>query len=298
MPQSIGGSLGVDAGLRVPRLGWLLLFLLSYAGIVGPITAVVLHRFRRAELAWVVIPAVAVVFTAGTWAIAQGLRSSTGLAHAEIVELSPAGARSTAFLGVAARGRTDLRVSAGASSWSAQQHSSGDGSVRSRVVIGATGPEAALRLSAGQFAVAQLTGSSDVDGGLDVTASSDRDGEASGTVRNPGSVALEEVVVFIGNAGATVGRLEPGETREWTMTANLAGRDPFDIIESRVWPEASGQGPLDPDSVVNYPAWMASGAAPLAIVPSRAAPVDSHHQPLRSGLVEARASTAAEPQRM
>ena len=44
-------------GLRVPRLGWLLLFLLAYAAIVGPITAVVLGRARRTELAWIVIPA-------------------------------------------------------------------------------------------------------------------------------------------------------------------------------------------------------------------------------------------------
>lgn len=262
MPQSIGGTLGVDAGLRVPRLGWLLLFLLAYAAIVGPITAIVLGRARRAELAWVVIPAVAVVFTAGTWGIAQGLRSSTGLAHAEIVELSPAGARSTAFLGVAARGRNDLRVGAAAGTWSAHQHSSGDGTVRGRIGIGTTGPEAALRLSAGQFAVARLTGPSAVEGGLEVTATSERDGQAAGQVRNTGSVPLEEVVVFIGDSGTRVGRLEPGETQDWAMEARAGGdpqRFPLDVVDGRLWPEASGNpGPLDPDSAVNYPAWMAA----------------------------------------
>lgn len=260
MPQSVGGALGVDAGLRVPRLGWLLAFLVVYAGIVGPITAIVLGRAGRAELAWVVIPAVALVFTAGTWGIAKGLRSSTGLAHAEIIELSPAGARSTAFLGVAARGRTDIRVSAGPGTWSAHQHSSGDGAVRSRIAIGASGPEATLRLSAGQFAVAQLTGPSNVDGGLEVTASSERDGEAAGAVRNTGSVALEEVVVFIGNAGTTIGRLEPGEEQDWSMRAAAGGgaqRFPFDLVDGRLWSRASGtDGPTDPESIVNYPAWI------------------------------------------
>lgn len=262
MPQSIGGALGVDAGLRVPRLGWLLLFLLAYAAIVGPITAVVLGRAKRAELAWVVIPAVAVVFTAGTWGIAQGLRSSTGLAHAEIVELSPAGARSTAFLGVAARGRNDLRIGAGAGTWSASQHSSGDGTVRSRTSIGAGGPEATLRLSAGQFAVARLTGPSAVEGGLEVTATSERDSQAAGQVRNTGSVPLEEVAVFIGTGGTKIGRLEPGEAQDWTMGAGGGGdprQFPFDLVDGRLWSGASGNaGPIEPDSVVNYPAWIAA----------------------------------------
>lgn len=267
MPQSVGGSLGADAGLRVPRLGWLLLFLLAYALVVGPITAVVLNRSGRAELAWVVIPAVAVVFTAGTWAIAQGLRSSAGVAHATVVEVSPAGARSSTFVGVAARGRTDARVSMDGPTWTARQLNSGNGmaSGTGRAVVGDSGPEAVLRLAAGQFAVAQLTSPAPDVGGLEVTATSAADERAAGTIRNAGDRRLEEVVVFVGSTAAEVGALAPGEARPWTIDGGGAfdHNMMFELVDAHVWEDASGvRGRFDGDSPVNYPAW--AGATPLS----------------------------------
>lgn len=268
MPQSVGGSLGADAGLRVPRLGWLLLFLLAYAVIVGPITAIVLNRSGRAELAWVVIPAVAIVFTAGTWAIAQGLRSSAGLAHAAIVETSPAGARSSTFVGIAARGRTDARLSIAEGTWTARQFNGGDGGFGAgigRTAVGGSGPEAVLRLAAGQFAVAQLTGPAPDVGTLEVTADSSADGQASGLVRNATEVRLEEVAVFVGSTATEVGALEPGEERPWRIegAAGLDRNLMFELVDARTWEQASGvRGGFDDDSPVNYPAWV--GGTPLS----------------------------------
>lgn len=265
-PVSTGSALANDAGLRVPRLGWLLLFLIAYAAIVGPLTAIVLGRVRRTELAWVVIPAVALVFTAGTWAVAKGLRASTGTAYAEVVESSPAGARATTFVGIAARGRTNTSVTSAGRTWTARQHSSGNGPSSANIALGPNGPEASLRLASGQFGVVNVAGPTDELPGLEVTASSGSDGEASGSIVNASGGPLDDVVVFVGTRATQLGRLGAGEERTWTIIGGEGprdGRDPFRLIDASVWDEASGMGrPIDADSAVNYPAWIES--TPLA----------------------------------
>ena len=275
MPQSVGTSLASDAGLRVPKLGWLLVFLVLYTLIVGPIVGFGLNRAGRAELAWVVIPAVAIVFTAGTWAVGQGIRTSTTIAHGTVVESTPVGGITTSYVGIATRGRTDVLVGSEAGdTWGARQTNSGFESTASRTEVGSSGPAAKLRLAAGQFAVARVVAPGRAtDGGLEIRATSAADGRATGTVRNASSARLEEVAIFIGASATALGSLDPGEERAWAIDETggrgRAGggfdprRDPFNPVESRVWPGASGmQGPIDDDSPVNYAAW--SAATPLA----------------------------------
>lgn len=269
MPQSVGTSLASDAGLRVPKLGWLLVFLMLYTLIVGPVVGVVLNRSGRAELAWVVVPAVAIVFTAGTWAVGQGIRTTTSIAHGTVVESSPAGAMTTSFVGIAARGRNDILVgSDSGDTWSARQTNAGFESTASRTELGSNGPAAMLRLAAGQFAVATVVAPGRAaDGGLVVHATSDADGRATGTVRNTSGAPLDEVAVFIGSTGTTLGSLAAGEERAWAVDAQRFGRrgdrDPFDAVDARIWQSASGAfGAVDNESAVNYAAWSAS--TPLA----------------------------------
>ena len=63
MGDSVANSLAGDAGLRLPRLTILLGFLGLYIVVVGPITALVLRRRRRPEMAWVAVPTLALLFT-------------------------------------------------------------------------------------------------------------------------------------------------------------------------------------------------------------------------------------------
>ncbi|MDP9387078.1 MAG: hypothetical protein M3Q48_03930, partial [Actinomycetota bacterium] len=260
-PGSIGDALAVDAGLRVPAIGGLLAFLVVYVVVVGPVTAVVLRRRRRSELAWVVIPVIAVVFTAGSYVGAEELRQDTKLAHGTALEFDALGVKATTFVGVAARGRQTTEVSfpgawtASASPSTVLSRFSGQLFATSAEVT-RRGPAARLDLGAGQFGVASGVGAPPARGGLEVTATSSGDGQAEGTVRNRMPYALEDAAVSVGSAGTSVGRLEPGEERPWAVAAAAGGEHGVVPPEFRVWSSSVGGldtvgrfGPVAPDSV-------------------------------------------------
>lgn len=54
-------------GLRLPSAGQLLLFLLLYIAVIGPINFIILRRINRRELAWVTVPVLVLLFTAATF---------------------------------------------------------------------------------------------------------------------------------------------------------------------------------------------------------------------------------------
>jgi hypothetical protein len=270
--EPVGNALANDAGLRVPELGWLLVFLLAYVVVVGPLTALVLGRLGRAELAWVVIPVVAVVFTAGSWAGAHSLRGGTRLAHGTVVELSPAGAIATTFVGVAAR--SEQRAGVGFDEgWTAGRNPTGFERAPAPSVVETTskGPVARLALDAGGFGVARGEGPVEPGGALDLEAVSEVDGRARGKVRNRLSFPLEQVAVFVAGGGTLVGSLAAGEEREWVVAgANRGGGFDAEPVEAELWRDAAGRfGPPDPDHIVNFPLW---GSAPESSDPSLRSP--------------------------
>ncbi|HEX7166359.1 MAG TPA: hypothetical protein VF230_05190 [Acidimicrobiales bacterium] len=241
--RTVSGSVAEDAGLRVPDLGWLLVFLLGYTAVVGPIVAIVLNRAGRAELAWVVIPLVAILFTAGSYVGARSLRASTRLAHASVIEVDESGARATTYVGVSARRRHQSTVSL-ETTWSASRNSSdfrGTGS--SQVELTERGPAGDLRLAAGEFAVSTLRGPVDLDGGLQLTASSDADGAATGSIENTMTIALEDVVVTVGDRATSIGRLDPGQSQAWSIgpqSVRAVAFEPMDLPETQLWGERGG----------------------------------------------------------
>jgi len=200
--RSVGDSLALEAGLRVPLIGPLIGFLLVYVFVVGPVTAIVLQKRDRAELAWVAIPLVALLFTGGAYLGARALRHGTELAHATILESSEAGAVATTFAGIAARGAADPRIefqrawsatASPASDRASAQGQTGDASV----VITPRGPAVQLSLRAGEFGVAKGLGPSSATGGLVVTARAELvvADRLTGTVRNTSEHDLEEVAM-------------------------------------------------------------------------------------------------------
>lgn len=54
-------------GLRLPSAGQLLLFLILYIAVIGPINFIILRRINRRELAWVTVPILVLLFTAATF---------------------------------------------------------------------------------------------------------------------------------------------------------------------------------------------------------------------------------------
>lgn len=65
-------------GMRLPSVLQLILFLLLYTVIIGPINFLVLRRLKRRELAWITIPALVLLFSLATFL--TGFRSRGNLA--------------------------------------------------------------------------------------------------------------------------------------------------------------------------------------------------------------------------
>ena len=215
---SVASSLASEAGLRAPRLGWLVGFLVVYVVAVGPLLFLAVRRRRRPELAWVAVPLVALLFSTGSYVVGRNLRTATQLVHGTVLSTGPSGPVATSYLGVFSRGGETARIGFDAG-WSTLPVA-GDGfaAAVSGVSVTPDGPDARIPLDAGQFGMVAGRGPAPGAGSLEVTASTGAGGRVTGTVRNPTAFTLEEVAVFAGADGALVGTMGPGEQRDWTVT--------------------------------------------------------------------------------
>lgn len=227
-------TLASEAGLRTPRLGWLVGFLVVYVLVAGPVVFLAARRLGRPELAWVAVPLVAVLFSTGSYVVGSNVRKATQLVHGTILSTATAGATAVSYVGVFSRRGEAARVGF-PTGWSALPLA-GDipGPARPNgISLTADGPDARVALDAGQFGLVAATGPAPNTGGLEVTASAGAGGGVTGTVRNGTPFVLDDVAVLAGGDGAMVGRLAPGETRDWTVAHPTAvGTGPADF---RLW---------------------------------------------------------------
>ena len=145
----LSATIARDAGLHTARLGWLIGFLVAYVVLVGPIAFLVLKRLHRPLLLWLVVPALAVVFTGAGWGAGRSLRKDASSAHSTVVEQSPIGAKATTWLGSVANGggTVDLALPVG---WMSHAQSQFNGSiVNQRQSTMAKGPVAGITLAPG-----------------------------------------------------------------------------------------------------------------------------------------------------
>lgn len=258
----LDGALATDAGLSIPRLGWLVGFLAVYVLVAVPLTLTILRRRGRGELGWVVLPLVALVFTAASYGAGREARGGTTTAHATVVHITDGGALATTSVGVVSPdgGRVEVGYPR---RWAPAGRSMSFGGPPTKLAatIGPDGVSISQELDVGQFGVHRASGPIGLEGRLEVTATASGATTIEGTVRNTLPFALEEVAVLQDQSAATVGRLEPGQERQWTLEV-VTGADPFPGAAGRAWPEASGfNGMPDLESVVAFPLWNEFEAA-------------------------------------
>ncbi|HVF13905.1 MAG TPA: hypothetical protein VM942_04855, partial [Acidimicrobiales bacterium] len=253
----VGHSLADEAGLRVPRLGWLVAFLVVYVLFAGPVVFLVVRRRGQPELAWIAVPVVAVMFTAGSYVGGRGLRDTTRQVDTSIVATGVSGSTATTWLGVFSAGGHTSRLRFGPGWMPAGADADFGATTLSSLAITPDGVEGSLPLDAGQFGVVPSSGPAGGEGSLEVSAVTVAAGEASGRVKNSTSFTLDDVAVFVGTGELLVGRLGPGEEREWRMIDTdldfffEGGGGPSGF---RVWGGADGFSP-EPGSVADFSLW-------------------------------------------
>jgi hypothetical protein len=230
-------TLAKASGIDVPSIGLAVGIILGYIAIVGPLLYAVLRLRRRLTLAWVAVPAISLL-TAGL-VVVTGNRLRTGVRPlaAGVIETWPGGGRAMVNLLVASRdgGEAGADLPAGWTLLRGEDFGSGQ-MVQELTDDGST---ALAGLDPGQATMLSVSGPTTLPAdsqGLVVTAWSEQDGQAAGTVRNDLTLPLTDVAVFVGNSAVLVGDLAAGQEAPWTAR----GTDRFELapLFPQVWGDA------------------------------------------------------------
>ena len=261
--ESLSDSLARDAGLDALDLPWLAAFVVVYIALCGPVAYFAL-RGRR-NLGWLVVPGLAIVFTAAAFVVGSDLRSGTTTSHGTVLEVGSAGVRATTVVGAVSRSGADGEATFPAG-WTVAPLDSSALGIDSGGPIAITttpdGSQASIPLAAGDFGVARGSGPvpAAAEGGeaLVTVEATSEDGTVTGTVTNNSDLHLERVGVFLGRSGTQIDDIAPGGSETFTIQGGgeFSRGDPYAPAEAQVWPAESGYGiELDPrrnaESIVN-----------------------------------------------
>ncbi len=212
--------------LALPPVGGLLILLVGYIALIGPINYLVLRRIDRREWAWVTMPALIVVFAAGAFAYGAFLRGSDILLHEVAIVRGAPGASegvAQAYYGIFSpnRGTYQVRVPGGAllsAPINGDFFGSPDGTASVLDILqGDPSSVRDLAVAIGGFRV--LRAESQVEApALDVSIRL-QDGKLVGDVRNDSSRTIEATAVVIGSTVVQLGDIPAGETRSIAPTA-------------------------------------------------------------------------------
>ena len=242
IPRRSGGSVRISddsqivtavsnlPSLALPPTGGLLLLLVGYIALIGPLNYLVLRRLDRREWAWFTMPILIVAFALGAYAFGSALRGSSIIVNeVGIVRGAPDATEGSAqvYLGVfsPARGTYQLAVPGGAL---LSSPISGDvfGRAGSGLDVLQGDPPGASRvrdLSVGFGSLRTIRAESaaavpKIHAELNLV-----NGVLTGFVRNDSTVTLEKPAVVLGSNVAVLPDLAPGAQAQVNLTVTAPG---------------------------------------------------------------------------
>ena len=204
--------------LALPPIGGLILILLVYILLIGPINYFVLVRLDRREWAWFTMPALVVVFAVGAYGFGAALRGSAVVVNeVAIVRGAPGTTDGTAqvYLGVFSPTREVYQVSVpGGALLSAPLGGDFFGTTGTANTLDVLqGDPARVRdLGVGFSSLRAIRAETAVKVPLIETDLRLEDGRLKGTVKNASQQRLERPAVVLGQTVVTLDDLEPGAT--------------------------------------------------------------------------------------
>jgi len=231
------GRLFSDGNATAPVVPWLAGFIVVYVLVVGPVNGMVLARFRRRELAWVTVPLITAIFTAGAFVGATGASPLQSVGASLTWWVDGVG---NDVVAIGVRGPTEgaHRIVLPGSGWSVQP----------MVDIGRTAtlvPGNGRQIVEMDLAALQLGGTiasrpTSAQAPLHVDAVARPEG-IEVTVQNTSTQPVEQVLLRAATARTRLGTLAPGESRTATVgRGRLFPRDPYQSVFDTVDPGSSG----------------------------------------------------------
>jgi hypothetical protein len=224
--------------LALPPIGGLLLLLLGYIALIGPINYLVLRRLDRREWAWITMPALIVGFAVGAYAFGSALRGSSVIVNeVAIVRGAPDATEGAAqvYLGVfsPARGTYQVAVRGGALlSSPISGDSFGGGALGLDVVQG--DPSRVRDLSVGFGSLRAIRAESATAVPKVHAELSLVDGVLTGTIRNDSTATIERPAIVLGTSVTLLGDMAPGDQKDVRMP--IVATQPFGpSLSSRIF---------------------------------------------------------------
>jgi hypothetical protein len=239
--NAMSSALGNLPSLEVPPAELLLVVIVAYIVLIGPISYVVLRRMDRRELAWVTAPLLVVLFTACSFGIGTSLKGSDVIVNQiSLIRTNSAGGSATveSYAGIFSPDRSTYDLSVEGDALMARLSPvSFDGRPRANTgdVVVEQGDPAHLRgLAIGVFGFETVRADAIVDHvpALSV-AWRGEDGDTIGTITNNSEAAITDVAyVSSSNGGEMIAaELAPGDTAEFTVpSANFNGSSAADQV--------------------------------------------------------------------
>jgi hypothetical protein len=237
--NAMGTALSNLPSLEVPPAELLLVVIVAYILLIGPISYLVLRRLDRRELAWVTAPLLVAVFTACSFGIGNSMKGTEVIVNQiSLIRSSGAGGSATieSYAGIFSPDRATYDMTVENDALMAKLRPIGfDGTQTSAAdVVIEQGDPAHLRgLSIGVFGFEAVRADAIVDREptLMVAWRTD-DGVLTGTVTNEGALPIEDVAYVSGGGGdMIIPELGPGESAEFTLgTTNFNGSSAADQV--------------------------------------------------------------------
>jgi len=253
--------LASDAGVRIPALGSIVVMLLVYTLIAGPVLWLTLRRFRREPFLWLLLPAFALVTTGVVYAFGQAIRDDTSTAHGTLIAELPTEQLVTSYVLVTAPngGTAGVKLAEG---WRPVQVASEevffDGPFGPDARPGAVlrGRDLSIDLPPGGVGVvaAEVTGETISPSWLYELEQDDDD--LVGTVTNLTSHDLEDAIVVSGSGFDRIGSIAAGATEE--VNLRNVSQPPIngDPLMEQMWRfdpfEGDRDGATNPGVLVNW----------------------------------------------
>ena len=224
--------------LDLPSVRGLALVLALYVVVVGPVNYVVLRRRRRLHWAWVTIPVLTVIFSAGAMGIGYALRGTDLLLNeVAIVEPRPDGSAAvTSYVGLFSPAQRAYEIEVEGAGLLAPIGTYSDPWGAGAVPASRSGPTVFVQgnpgrvrgLAVNQWSMQTFTTETEWPGfGLIAADLRLEDGNLQGSLRNETAHMLVDLVLIVGDEFLRLGDLPSGEAVPVSMTPSDDSGAPF-----------------------------------------------------------------------
>ncbi len=235
--------------LALPPIGGLLLLLLGYIVLIGPVNYLVLRRLDRRDWAWLTMPLLIGIFAVGAYAFGAALRGSDLLVNEVAIVRGASGTEEglgSVYIGIFSpgRGTYQVRVPGGAllSAPISTELIGGPDAGGGQLDLLQGDPSRVRDLEVGFGSLRTIQAATPMAVPRLESDLKLENGSLVGTVTNTSALPLEGVAVVLGGSAAVIGDLGPGEQKQIALNVDAGDANFGMSLSDRIFGQAMFDG--------------------------------------------------------